>query len=95
MFDAATIRCDFPILDSEVNGKKLVYLDSGATSQKPECVINCIEQMYRRHTRAPSQNIFIVTDYTKRKKDLSRKVTVSLDKPANTFYTIESNSQFV
>ena len=49
MFDAATIRCDFPILDSEVNGKKLVYLDSGATSQKPECVINCIEQMYRRH----------------------------------------------
>ena len=49
MFDAATIRCDFPILDSEVNGKKLVYLDSGATSQKPECVINCIEQMYRYH----------------------------------------------
>ena len=49
MFDAATIRCDFPILDSEVNGKKLVYLDSGATSQKPECVINCIEQMYRCH----------------------------------------------
>ena len=49
MFDAATIRCDFPILDSEVNGKKLVYLDSGATSQKPECVINCIEQMYCRH----------------------------------------------
>lgn len=49
MFDAATIRCDFPILDSQVNGKRLVYLDSGATSQKPACVIDCIEQMYRRH----------------------------------------------
>ena len=49
MFGAATIRGDFPILDSEVNGKRLVYLDSGATSQKPECVISCIEQMYRHH----------------------------------------------
>lgn len=49
MFDAATIRADFKILDSQVNGKRLVYLDSGATAQKPECVIACIEEMYNRH----------------------------------------------
>ncbi len=49
MFDATKIRCDFPILASEVNGKPLVYLDSGATAQKPQCVIRCIEDMYRRY----------------------------------------------
>lgn len=49
MFDATEIRCDFPILESEVNGKPLVYLDSGATAQKPQCVIRCIEDMYRRY----------------------------------------------
>lgn len=49
MFDATEIRCDFPILASEVNGKPLVYLDSGATAQKPQCVIRCIEDMYRRY----------------------------------------------
>jgi hypothetical protein len=32
-----------------VNGKPLVYLDSGATAQKPQCVIRCIEDMYRRY----------------------------------------------
>ena len=49
MFDAADIRGDFPILDSEVNGKPLVYLDSGATAQKPQQVIRCIENLYKRH----------------------------------------------
>ena len=49
MFDATEIRYDFPILASEVNGKPLVYLDSGATAQKPQCVIRCIEDMYRRY----------------------------------------------
>jgi cysteine desulfurase / selenocysteine lyase len=38
--DIKTIRKDFPILDSEINGKKLVYLDSAATSQKPISVID-------------------------------------------------------
>lgn len=49
MFDAAEIRGDFPILESEVNGKPLVYLDSGATAQKPQQVIRCIEDLYNRH----------------------------------------------
>ena len=49
MFDAADIRGDFPILDCEVNGKPLIYLDSGATAQKPQQVIRCIEDLYKRH----------------------------------------------
>ena len=49
MFDAYQIRNNFPLLQCEVNGRPLVYLDSGATAQKPECVIECIEKMYREH----------------------------------------------
>lgn len=41
------IRKQFPILDQEVNGKPLVYLDSSATSQKPLHVIEAIEKYYR------------------------------------------------
>src|SRR4051812_13411573 len=37
--DAAAIRRDFPILDQEINGHKLVYLDSASSSQKPQVVI--------------------------------------------------------
>ncbi len=47
MFDVEQIRADFPILSREVNGKRLVYLDSGATAQKPECVIEMINNLHR------------------------------------------------
>ena len=43
------IRALFPILDQEVNGHPLVYLDSAATSQKPIPVIEAIEDYYRRY----------------------------------------------
>lgn len=42
------IRTDFPILDQQVNGKPLVYLDNAATSQKPQCVIDSLSQFYQR-----------------------------------------------
>jgi cysteine desulfurase/selenocysteine lyase len=41
------IRADFPILHQEVNGKPLVYLDNGATTQKPQVVIDAIADYYR------------------------------------------------
>ena len=45
-FDINTIRADFPILSSEVNGKPLVYLDNGASAQKPQVVIDAITRGY-------------------------------------------------
>ena len=47
MFDISKIRADFPILAREINGKPLVYLDNGASSQKPEVVISAITQAYK------------------------------------------------
>src|SRR5699024_8882805 len=45
--DIKAIREQFPILDQEVNGHPLVYLDSSATSQKPISVIEAVNQYYR------------------------------------------------
>ena len=46
MYDVDKIRADFPILSREVNGKPLVYLDNGASAQKPQVVIDAITQAY-------------------------------------------------
>jgi len=45
-FDVGAIRADFPILAREVNGKRLVYLDNGASAQKPRAVLDTIERAY-------------------------------------------------
>ena len=46
MFDVDKIRADFPILSREVNGKPLVYLDNGASAQKPRAVIDAMTHAY-------------------------------------------------
>ena len=49
MFDVDAIRQDFPILQQPVNGKPLIYLDSGASSQKPLAVIQAMDACYRTY----------------------------------------------
>ena len=45
----AALRADFPILQQTVNGRPLVYLDNGATSQKPEVVLHALDDYNRRY----------------------------------------------
>ena len=45
--DVESIRRQFPILQRRVKGNPLVYLDNGATSQKPQCVVDSVENYYR------------------------------------------------
>lgn len=47
MVDFTAIRAQFPILDQQIHGHPLVYLDSAATSQKPQCVIDAESEFYR------------------------------------------------
>ena len=49
MFDVDQIRGEFPILSRTVYGKPLVYLDSGATAQKPLQVIETLDRFHREH----------------------------------------------
>ncbi|HEX8702720.1 MAG TPA: aminotransferase class V-fold PLP-dependent enzyme, partial [Myxococcaceae bacterium] len=45
-FNVERIRADFPILSQEVRGRRLVYLDSAASAQKPRAVIDAITHFY-------------------------------------------------
>ncbi|MGL4333282.1 MAG: aminotransferase class V-fold PLP-dependent enzyme [Bacteroidales bacterium] len=46
MFDVKEIRKDFPILGRKIHGKDLIYFDNGATTQKPNCVIEAMNDAY-------------------------------------------------
>ena len=45
-YDVAAVRCDFPILSRQVYGKPLIYLDNGASAQKPQAVIDAVTNAY-------------------------------------------------
>ena len=52
-FSVADVRKDFPIFERTIrDGKRLVYLDSGATAQKPWVVINAESEFYSKHNAA-------------------------------------------
>jgi len=55
--DWARMRADFPILNRQVHGKPLVYLDSANTGQKPDCVIAAVDEFYRRHNANVSRAV--------------------------------------
>jgi cysteine desulfurase/selenocysteine lyase len=55
--DVARVRKDFPILDREVHGKRLVYLDSAATSQKPQRVIDAVGDFYSHRNAAVHRSV--------------------------------------
>ena len=46
MYDIEKIRSDFPILARQIHGKPLVYLDNGASAQKPKAVIDAVSNVY-------------------------------------------------
>jgi len=62
MFDVDTIRKDFPILGREIHGKKLVYLDNAATSQKPQSVIDAITRYYEEYNSNVHRGIHTLSE---------------------------------
>lgn len=56
--DVARIRKDFPVLSREFSGKPLVYLDSAATSQKPQAVIDAISDFYSNHNANVHRGVY-------------------------------------
>jgi len=57
MRDWAQVRADFPILERTVNGKPLVYFDNANTAQKPQAVIEAVDDFYRRHNANVSRAV--------------------------------------
>ena len=58
--DAAALRADFPILGQEINGHRFVYLDSAATSQKPNVVIDALADYYREYNANVHRGIYTI-----------------------------------
>jgi cysteine desulfurase / selenocysteine lyase len=56
-FDVAQVRKDFPILDRQINGHPLVYLDSANTSQKPRQVLDTLREYWDRHNANVSRSV--------------------------------------
>jgi cysteine desulfurase / selenocysteine lyase len=56
--DAHALRADFPILRTTVHGKPLVYLDSASTSQKPQVVIDAVDEFYREYNANVHRGIY-------------------------------------
>lgn len=73
MLDIAKVRNDFPILKREVNGHKLVYFDSGATSQKPEEVIEVMNRYYRETNANIHRGVYEMSVESTRLVDEARK----------------------
>ncbi len=59
---AEFVRADFPILQEQVHGKPLVYLDNAATSQKPQAVIQCLENYYRGYNANVHRGVHTLSD---------------------------------
>ena len=68
-----SIRADFPILDSSINGKKLCYLDSAATSQKPLCVIDSMYDFLKNHNATVRRGVYDLTSQATKSFDQARE----------------------
>ena len=73
MFDINHIRAQFPILNQEVNGKPLVYLDNAATSQKPISVLKTWEQYYNTINANVHRGIHTLSQLATEEMELSRQ----------------------
>lgn len=71
--NAADLREDFPILQQTVHGKPLVYLDSAATSQKPESVLNAFDTYYRTTNANVHRGIYALAEQATAEYEAARK----------------------
>lgn len=62
MKNIADIRADFPILGRNVYGKPLVYFDNGATTQKPLCVLDAVDKVYKEYNGNIHRGVHFLSD---------------------------------
>ncbi len=67
------IRSEFPILSIKVHGKPLVYLDNGATTQKPEQVIRVMEELYRTSNANVHRGVHRLSDMVSERYEAARE----------------------
>ena len=80
--DAAVVRRDFPIFDELVDGKRLVYLDSGSTSQKPRQVLDAMRDLAERYNANVHRGVYKIAAEASDRYELARtKVAAFINAP--------------
>lgn len=74
MMDVKKVREEFPVLHRKVHGKPLVYFDNGATTQKPEIVIDTISNAYRTYNSNIHRGVHALSDISSEKYEASREI---------------------
>jgi cysteine desulfurase/selenocysteine lyase len=88
MFDIQNIRAQFPILTQTVNGKPLVYLDNGATSQKPMVVLDAWEKYYTEINSNVHRGIHTLSQLATEEMEVSRRKVQKFINAKNDFEVI-------
>ena len=86
MIKVSDLKKDFPIFDREINGKRLTYLDSGATSQKPNSVINEMTNVYTNMNANVHRGTYVLSSETTAKYE---EVRNKLKNFINAYYSDE------
>lgn len=76
-FDVHQIRKDFPILSEQIYGKPLVYLDNGATTQKPRCVVDETEKVYYTTNANVHRGVHLLSQQATDKMEDARRTVQS------------------
>jgi cysteine desulfurase/selenocysteine lyase len=90
MKDIAEIRADFPILNRKVYDKPLVYFDNGATTQKPQCVIDAVDEVYKSYNGNIHRGVHYLSDMSSEAYENSREKVrsfVNADKREEIIFT--------
>ena len=88
MFDLQNIRSQFPILNQQVNGKPLVYLDNAATSQKPISVLDSWQKYYTEINANVHRGIHTLSQLATEEMELSRRKIQKFINAKNDFEVI-------
>ncbi len=83
MFDIDKIRLEFPILNRNVNNKKLVYLDNGASAQKPKIVIDAINRAYSEEYANVHRGLYHLSNLATEKYEAVRGIVANFLNASN------------
>jgi cysteine desulfurase / selenocysteine lyase len=73
LLDVAAIQRDFPLLEREVNGRRITYLDSASSSQKPLAVLDAMDDCYRRYYANIHRGVYTIAEEATAAYELARR----------------------
>ena len=84
------IRTDFPLLSQKIYGKQLVYFDNGATTQKPQCVLDAVDDVYQRYNANIHRGVHALSDQSSAAYEAARETVrsfINADKREEVVFT--------